>query len=249
MLSVAILTACSTSSPSPQGSAGTSPGSSAGFPAAYQIDAPYAPVIDPASFVAGVDNAYWPLVPGSTWRYEGEIDGIPEENVVEVLTETKEIMGITCVVVRDEVTSDGETVELTFDWYAQDVDGNVWYFGEDSKEYEGGVLVGTSGSWEAGVDGAQPGIVMPAHPEAVSGTYRQEFYAGEAEDLAKVVETGASVEVPFGSFDDVLVTEEWTPLEPEIKEHKSYAPNFGFIKETVVEGSSGSVELVSFEPG
>jgi hypothetical protein len=235
IVSTVLLTACSAVSPS--------------FPAAYQTDAPYQPAIDPGSFMEVVDNPYWPLMPGSTWRYEGETDGTPEVVTVEVLSETKEIMGITCVVVRDEVTSDGETVELTFDWYAQDDEGNVWYFGEDSKEYEGGAVVGSGGSWEAGVDGAQPGIVMPAHPAEVSGTYRQEYYAGEAEDLARVIETGASVEVAFGSFDDVLVTEEWTPLEPEIKEHKSYAFGIGFVKEEVVEGGSGSVELVSYEAG
>ena len=226
-----------------------SPGVSPAFPAAYQTDAPYQPVIDPASFVSGVDNPYWPLKPGSKWRYEGNIDGTPEVVTVEVLAETKEILGITCVVVRDEVTADGETVELTFDWYAQDVHGNVWYLGEDSKEYENGVVVGTTGSWEAGVDGAQPGIVMPADPGQVADTYRQEYYAGEAEDLARVLETGASVTVAFGSFEDVLVTEEWTPLESEIREHKSYAPDIGFVKEEVVQGGSGSVELVSYEPG
>ncbi len=248
---MAVLTACTTASPSPATSQGpaTSAGASPAFPAAYQTDAPYQPVIDPGSFVSGVDNPYWPLAPGSKWRFEGDSDGTPEVVVVEVLAETKEILGITCVVVRDEVSSDGETVELTFDWYAQDVHGNVWYFGEDSKEYEGGVVVGTGGSWEAGVDGAQPGIVMPADPAQVAGTYRQEYYAGEAEDLARVVDTGTSVTVKFGSFEDVLVTEEWTPLEPQIKEHKSYASDIGVVKEEVVAGGSGSVELVSYEPG
>src|SRR6266511_1956283 len=149
---MAVLTACTTASPSPATSQGpaTSAGASPAFPAAYQTDAPYQPVIDPGSFVSGVDNPYWPLAPGSKWRFEGDSDGTTEVVVVEVLAETKEILGITCVVVRDEVSSDGETVELTFDWYAQDVHGNVWYFGEDSKEYEGGVVVGTGGSWEAG---------------------------------------------------------------------------------------------------
>jgi hypothetical protein len=248
---MALLTACTTASPSPATSQGPSAnaGASPAFPAAYQTDSPYQPVIDPASFVSGVDNRYWPLKPGSKWRYEGDIDGTPEVVTVEVLVETKEVLGITCVVVRDEVSSNGETIELTFDWYAQDVHGNVWYFGEDSKEYENGVVVGTTGSWEAGVDGAQPGIVMPADPAKVAGTYRQEFYAGEAEDLAKVLDAGASVTTRFGSLEDVLVTEEWTPLEPEIREHKFYAPDIGFVMEEVVQGGSGSVELVSYEPG
>ena len=149
---------------------------------------------------------------------------------------------------RDRVFEDGELVEDTFDWYAQDTDGNVWYLGEDSKEYEDGEVVSTEGSWEAGVDGALAGIIMKAAP-AVGDAYRQEYYEGEAEDLAEVIELGARVSVGAGDYDEVIVIEEWTPLEPEVVENKSYAPGVGVILEEKVRGEEGRVELVSYTTG
>jgi len=203
----------------------------------------YAPEIDPANFVDKIDNQNFPLTPGTTMIYEGETDEGLEHIETAVTQETKEIMGVTCVVVWDRVTLDGELVEETYDWYAQDRDGNVWYFGEDTKEYEAGQVVGTKGSWQAGVDGALPGVIMKADPQ-VGETYRQEYYEGEAEDMAEVVSLTEAAAIAYGSYDQVLMTKEWTPLEPGISEHKYYASGVGMILEEVVEGGSGRIELV-----
>lgn len=208
-----------------------------------EAEEPYAPVIEPANFVEGVDNQYFPLTPGTTYIYEGETEDGTERIEVYVTHETKEILGVNCVVVRDTVSLDGELVEDTFDWYAQDKDGNVWYMGEDSKEYEDGEAVSTEGSWEAGVDGAMPGIIMEAKP-LVGDSYRQEYYAGEAEDMGEVLSLTESATVPHGSFDNLLMTKDWTPLEPGIAEHKYYAPGVGVVLEVLVEGGSERVELV-----
>jgi hypothetical protein len=139
-------------------------------------------------------------------------------------------------------------LEDTFDWFAQDTEGNVWYLGEESKEYEGGEVVSTAGSWEAGVDGALPGVIMWAHPE-VGDRYRQEYYPGEAEDMAEVVRSGASESVSQGAYDDLVVIAEWNPLDPGVTEEKYYAAGVGVILEVVVTGGTGRVELVEYEPG
>lgn len=201
--------------------------------------------IDPAEFVAEIDNPYLPLVPGTRWVYEGVEDGETERVEVEVTSERREVMGISAVVVRDVVYEDGELVEDTFDWFAQDAAGNVWYLGEDSREYEDGELVGTEGSWEAGVDGALPGIVMLADPQ-VGDAYRQEFYEDEAEDMAEVRQTDASETVPAGTFQDLVVIQEWNPLEPDVIEDKYYAPGVGVVLEVKVEGGDGRVEMIEF---
>ncbi|MET0902067.1 MAG: hypothetical protein ABWZ52_02405 [Acidimicrobiales bacterium] len=207
----------------------------------------YAPALDPADFVDGIDNPYLPLIPGTKWVYEGEDDGEAERVEVEVLDERREIEGITATVVQDTVYVDGELAEDTFDWYAQDKDGNVWYLGEDTHEYEDGVAVNAAGAWEYGKDGALPGIVMPAHPE-VGDAYRQEYYKGEAEDMGKVLEAGVTQEIELGTYDDVLVTQDWTPLEPEVVEEKSYAPGVGLIGEVKTAGGEGEIELIEFTP-
>jgi len=205
---------------------------------------PYRKEIDPANFVDRVDNRYFPLTPGTTFVYEGETEDGEAVRVEDYVThETKQVLGVTCVVVRNRVMENGDLVEETFDWYAQDKDGNVWYFGEDAKEYEAGVVVSTKGSWEAGVDGAMPGIIMEANPQ-VGDFYRQEYYKGEAEDMAEVLSLTESASVIYGSFDNLLMTREWTPLEPGIVEHKYYAPGVGLILEVMVEGGSERVELV-----
>ena len=209
---------------------------------------PYAPTIVPAQFTDQITNPYFPLTPGTTYVYEGTADGVAEHNEVTVTSDTKTILGVRCVVVHDVVTQDGEVVEDTFDWYAQDSAGNVWYFGEDTKEYENGAVVSTAGSWEAGVGGAQPGIVMKAAPD-VGDTYRQEYYAGEAEDMAKVLSVSESKTVTNGSYEDVVLTEDFTPLDPDVVEHKYYAPDVGFISSTIVQGGSEETQLVRITAG
>jgi hypothetical protein len=209
----------------------------------------YAPDIDPAEFAALVDNLFFPLTPGTTFVYEGENgDGEAETITVVVTPQTKQILGVTCTQVRDTVEVEGELAEDTLDWYAQHQSGTVWYFGEDTKEYENGVVVSTAGSWEAGVDGAKAGIIMQGTPQ-VGQAYRQEFYRGEAEDMARVLRLDASVTVPFGSFDDCLVTREWTPLDPGVAENKYYAAGVGLVYEKVVQGGTGFVRLVEVTTG
>ena len=200
--------------------------------------------IDPGNFVSVIDNEYFPLTPGTTFIYRGESDGVATREEVYVTYETKVILGVTCTVVHAQAFEEKVLVEDTFDWYAQDVDGNVWYFGEDTKELdENGNVISTEGSWEAGVDGAEPGIIMEANPQ-VGDRYHQEFYRGVAEDQAKVLELDASACVRYGCFDNVLVTKEWTRLEPGVVENKYYAPGVGFIYGVMVKGGDEFTELV-----
>jgi hypothetical protein len=208
----------------------------------------YRPDVDPADFVTGIDNPYLPFTIGSRWVYKGETDGQRERIEVVVTPRTRVVMGIGATVVRDRVFVEGELVEDTFDWYAQDRDGNVWYLGERTQEYEGGKVVSSAGSWEAGVDGALPGIVMAAEP-TVGHAYRQEYYAGEAEDMGDVIAVGGSATVAAGTFDDVVTTRDWTPLEPDVIEEKTYAPGVGVVLEAKVAGGDDVVELVAFTPG
>lgn len=209
----------------------------------------YQPKIDPDNFVDVIDNPYLPYPVGASWTYEGTEDGETETVKVTVTPERKEIMGISATVVRDTVTTgDGEVVEDTYDWFAQDRDGNVWYLGEDSTEFENGKAVSTSGSWEAGVDGALPGIVMQAHPE-VGQAYRQEYYVGEAEDLAEVDQLDATENVPFGDFDQLVVIKEWNPLEPDVVEEKYFAPGVGLVLEVKTEGGDGRSGLTEYTAG
>ncbi len=204
----------------------------------------YAPRIDPADFTSEIDNPLFPLIPGTRWVYEGPDDaGDIEHKEVVVTSETREVMGVTCVVVHDQMSMDGEVFEDTYDWYAQDKDGNVWYFGEDTSELEGGKVVTTEGSWEAGQDGALPGIIMKAAPQ-VGDQYRQEYYEGQAEDMAEVLSVDERTTVPHGSYEGVVETKDWTPLEPGIVEHKYYAPGVGTIYEEKVEGGAGHLELL-----
>lgn len=198
---------------------------------------------EPSAFVPQVSNQFFPLMPGTTHHYASS-DG-SETNTVEVLTTTKTILGIQATIVHDQVFADAELIEDTFDWYAQDANGNVWYLGEDSRELENGQVVSTEGSWEAGVDGAQAGIIMWADPAAhVGEEYRQEFAAGEAEDIAKVVSVAETVVVPFGSFTGCLKTEDRNPLETGAVEHKFYCSGVGLTLEHPVATPSDRSELV-----
>ena len=204
--------------------------------------------LDPAEFTTEITNPYWPMKPGSRWVYRETDKDEVLKVVVRVTDQTKRIAnGLEARVVHDVVTQDGEPVEVTDDWYAQDLEGNVWYLGEDTAEYESGKVVSHEGSFEAGVDGAQAGIAMPANPEP-GLAYRQEYYAGQAEDKAKVLNLGATAPVPFGSFDRVLQTEDTNPLsEPPQVEHKFYARDVGPVLVIGISGGSGREELVSFK--
>jgi hypothetical protein len=208
----------------------------------------YAPSFNPADFTTKIDNKYFPLKPGTTFVYRGKTEDATEGDTVAVTSGTRTIMGVECVIVDDRVTEDDKLTEKTYDWYAQDKKGNVWYFGEDSKEYENGKVKSTGGSWEAGKDGAKPGIIMPADPK-IGKTYRQEYYKGEAEDMAKALKVDGSARVPYGSFDHVLVTAEWTPLEPNVAEHKYYAPGVGNVLEVATKGPQERLELVDVKHG
>ena len=212
-------------------------------PAAMDAAVPYQPVIDPADFVDAIDNPYWPLTPGTSYEFESA----DEQTKVVVTSERRTVMGVSTVVVSDNVYADGKLAEDTSDWYAQDRAGNVWYFGEATLSYEDSPAGDPTGSWEAGVDGAQPGVVMLADPLG-GDVYRQEFLAGEAEDLALVRHANGSIKVPAGSYDNVLVTEEWTPLEPEVIELKYYAKGIGVVEERQILGGTELVKLTKVTP-
>jgi hypothetical protein len=197
---------------------------------------------DPGDFTGVVDNRYLPWPPGTRFVYVGEEDGEPERDVTVVTHQKKTILGVDVVVVLDRVYQSGELTEQTFDWYAQDKKGNVWYFGEDSRTIEDGEVVSTEGSWEAGKNGARPGIIMPAHPH-VGQTMQQEFAPGVAEDMARVLHLGLKVTVPYGSFNHCIETEEFTPLEPGVREVKFYCPGIGLVNERDVQGGTAHLAL------
>jgi len=205
--------------------------------------------LDPADFSINIDNPYWPMSPGSKWVYsETDTEGTNQKAVVEVTDKTKMIAnGIEARVIRDTVTENGVPVEITYDWYAQDKAGNIWYLGEYVTNYKNGKVVDHGGSFEAGVDGAQPGIAMPANPEP-GLSYRQEYYKGVAEDKAAVITVGEEhVQVPFGYFNkDVVMTRDLVPTEPKVQELKFYAPEVGPLLSVHTDGAGGRAELVSY---
>jgi hypothetical protein len=248
-------TAAPTSQPAP-GSAGppsvasTSPGSAppasilASVPPAVSPgpSAGGASPIDPANFVAVVDNPWFPLIPGTVFTYRGTKDGQAAVDTFTVTSDTKVVAGVTCTVIHDRLTLDGALAETTDDWYVQDRAGNVWYFGEATQELENGKVVNTDGSWETGVDGAQPGIFMPAQPVVgLSGV--QEVYPGQAEDHYVVLLTDAKVKVPLATYSGVLLTAEWTPLEPDVLSEKAYVKGLGEAREADVAGGDETLAL------
>ncbi|MGI9077779.1 MAG: hypothetical protein ACR2G6_10725 [Gemmatimonadaceae bacterium] len=207
----------------------------------------YKPLI-PTNWASAVTNTSFPLVPGTTYQYQGQTNEGLETTTVEVLGGSKVVNGVTATIVRDRVYLAGNLIEDTFDWYAQDGAGNVWYLGEDSKEIQNGQVLNTDGSWEWGKDGALPGIIMWADPAAHIGEqYRQEYYEGEAEDFAKVVAVGQAVDVAYGSFTNCIKTEDWNSLESGGREFKFYCPGVGMALEVKIEGGD-RVELVSRAP-
>jgi hypothetical protein len=193
-----------------------------------QVAAGAAANINPGNFVKVINNPYFPLKPGNVFIYSGNTDEGSEVLQIIVSHQKKTILSVECTIVNETVTVDGILVEVAMNWYAQDQEGNVWYFGEDSKEYKNGQVISTKGSWKAGVNGAQQGIIMKAHP-VVGDIYQQEFAPGVAEDMAQVLSKDKEVKVPYGNFDHSLFTKEWSPLEHGITEYKYYAKGVGFV--------------------
>ncbi len=203
------------------------------------------PQLDPANFVRYVDNKFFPLQPGTTFVYKGTTDGIPTRDEVYVTYDRKQILGVTCTVVHKRAFENGGLVKETLDWYAQDADGNVWYFGEDAKELDSnGSVTSTKGSWEAGVHGAQPGIIMKADPQ-VGDRYQQENAPHVAEDMAQVSSLDGSGCVAYDCFNKVLETNDWSPLDKGGVKNKYYVEDVGLILTEMVTGGDEHSELVS----
>src|SRR5690349_14475903 len=223
----------------PSKPAATPPTLNAGSAPAYE------PQLRPADFSVVVDNPYFPLPVGRTWVYRGVRDGQTQIDRVTVTSKTKLVAeGITARVVRDVATHNGKLLEKTADWYAQDNHGNVWYVGEDTTAFLPNGQTDKSGSWEAGVNDAEPGIVMLANPQ-IPDAYRQEFLAGEAEDTAWIINRGGSIKLPFKVVHNVVTSLEFTVLEPTVIDKKIYAPGLGIVKEQAVQGPQEVATLVS----
>ena len=205
--------------------------------------------LSPSDFVARVDNPWFPLKPGSKYRYRGNKEGTRMTDVVKVTHRTKRILGVKTTVVHDVVRTHGRREEVTNDFYAQDRNRNVWYFGEATKELDRhGNIISTEGSFEAGVDGARAGVYIPGHPK-VGQSARQEFYPGQAEDHFKVLDLNARVSVPYVTSDHALRTKEWTPLEPNVVDNKYYVRGIGTVREVAVKGPVERLNLVAFHRG
>ena len=217
----------------------------AGCAAVGVRDKTYHPHVDPANFTAGVvDNPYFPLVPGTVFTFIEKSKNETSENIVTVTRDTKEIMGVKCVVVHDVVKKHGRVAEDTYDWYAQDKQGAVWYFGEDTKEISPGGRINTAGSWTAGVNG-QPGVIMPAHPTA-GKPYRQEYSPNNAEDMGQVIAVDETVTVPYGRFTGCVKTKDWSLLESG-SENKWYAKGIGCVRAVATDGNTEELVSVTHE--
>ncbi len=214
-------------------------------------NSPYVVSIDPADFLPAdsiTGTTYFPILIGRSWNYVGEDERGRAVEVHERVTDSiRVVMGVQCRVVQAREFEEGSLVEDTFDWYAQDRSGNVWYFGEDSREMKNGEVANTSGSWESGIDGALPGILILSQP-LVGMWYRQEYYEGEAEDVAQVLSLQETITVPYGTFNNCLMTLEYNPLEPGIEEHKIYAPGVGLVRAIATKGEKGFEDLVAVTP-
>jgi hypothetical protein len=204
--------------------------------------------LDPSTFTTDIDNRFWPMRVGTRWTYrELDENGASSQVRVTVTSTTRRIAnGVTARVVRDTVAEDGGVVEDTFDWYAQDADGNVWYLGEDTAEFEDGEVTSRAGSWEAGVEGALAGVIMPARP-VDDLRYRQEYAKDRAEDTGEVLSVEEQAQVPAGHYDGAVLTKDTNGLEPRALEYKLYAPRVGPVLTLDVSGSAGREELVRVE--
>jgi hypothetical protein len=204
--------------------------------------APYGPQIDPVNFGTTINNPYFPLIPNTKYIYEGQTEEGLVQAEVSVSTNTKEIMGVTCVEVREVASLDREVVADNLLWFAQDTEGNVWYFGESSKQIESGNVVVVEGSFTAGEDGAKPGIIMKAQPK-VGDVYRQEFDLSNAEDVGAVLAIDESIEGPTGQYTNVLKISEASPLEPTSVKNIFYASGVGIIQVTDFIGGT-KIDLI-----
>jgi hypothetical protein len=191
-----------------------------------------------------ITNPLLPLIPGTVFNYAGEKDGQPMASVVTVTNETRKLMGVQTRAVTDFVYVNGALAETAIDYYAQDTQGNVWYFGEVTKEYLNGKVTSREGSWLAGVRNARPGIVMEAQPQ-VGDTYLQENAPNVAQDTATVLSLHAKFTAPYGTFNNLLKTQETSPLEPGFVENKYYLPGVGFLGSVAVQGGNETLSLVS----
>jgi hypothetical protein len=204
----------------------------------------YHPPIDPASFSPNVTNKFFPLRPGTTLVYTGTKDGEQALDLVATTSRTRVVAGVRTRVVEDRLYLDNVLAERTSDYYTQDRCGNVWYFGEDTAELDRhGHVVSTEGTWHAGVDGAQPGVFMQAHPQ-LGRRFRQEWSEGQAEDVFKVVSRSSRIRVPYGSFRHALRTEETNALEPDVLDNKYYVRGIGEVAELSVKGPREVLKLV-----
>jgi hypothetical protein len=195
--------------------------------------------------VARVDNPWFPLRPGTVYLYRGVKDGKPSRDVVTVTNRKRTIAGVRATAVHDDLYVEGRLAERTTDWYAQDRAGNVWYLGEATAELDAtGRVTSREGSWLSGLDGARPGIYMPAQP-AVGLSGRQEFLKGHAEDHFRVLALDATVSAPALTSRHALLTEEWTPLEPGVLDHKLYVRGVGTVLEQTIRGGNERNALVS----
>ena len=196
-----------------------------------------------------VDNQWFPLVPGMTWAYRGVKDGQPSREIMVATSQTKTIQGVPCTVVSDKLYLSGALEERTLDYYAQDKDGNVWYFGEDTAELKpDGSVKSTEGTWLSGRDGAEAGIFMPADPQ-VGQSFRQEYYKGQAEDHFRILSLNEQVKTPGATSDQAMLTMEWTPLEPNVIDHKYYVQGIGTVLEQTAKGPLERNTLVAVRKG
>jgi hypothetical protein len=209
-----------------------------------------APRFDATRFTTHIDNAWYPLKPGIVYVYRGTEDGDRLRDVFWITSRVTTIEGVRCRIIKDKVFVNGVLQERTTDYYSQDAEGNVWYFGEDTAELdEQGNVTNTDGTWRSGRDGAEPGLFMEANPQ-VGHHFQQEYLRGEAEDHYRVVTLSAEVDVPYGHFGNnklrrrVQITKEWSPLEPEVRDHKYYVRGIGQVKEQTVRGGNEALSLV-----